>query len=201
MRFWIFLCRLGCYLWMRLHLYRVKSWIVRDFTEYMYISHPVSTYTSFRDLEAAMNRLTWTGDTWRQGWDAISLPGRIQALIDKARPEPGIDCDEFGVYIAFVLKRSIEAGHFRTVYRPMLCTVMWVDSKGKAGGHNVCLFEEEVNGKIMYAYMDYRMPVYGETKEAVVAKVRALYAGADAVSIGWALSDPDTLAPVEVHWA
>jgi hypothetical protein len=186
------------YLWMRLQLYQVKSWVVRYFTEHTFKTYPVKRYSSIAELERAMSRLTWTGDTWRQGWDAISYPGRVQALIDAAHAELGVDCDEFGVYEAYTLRRSLEDGVLKDAIRnPLLLTLGWLLPNGKPEGHNVC-YMEMPDGRV--AFMDYRMPVSAGTKQELVRKIINIYGGRDAVCVGWTLSDPDTLAPVEVHW-
>ena len=198
LRIWVWLCRVAMWLHMRLDLYRWKSAAYRALFERRFAAYPLRPYRSFRELAAFLRSLTWVSDGWRQLWDAISYPGKVEYVGSGGDRRVG-DCDEFAIYAAVAVSRSVEEGVFTPEAKTWLLTVTWL--KGfKPGGHNVCLLEIPTEPPHRrYAYMDYGMPVYFGAVPAVVRGVLARYTDR-AVCIGWTLSNPETLHCVEHHW-
>lgn len=191
---WILLCRVGVWLYLATHLYRVKSWLYRKLFEHGVKWYPVQTHRDLDALAATLRKMNWTADGWRQLWDAISYPGAVQARMDSGNFDVG-DCDEFAIYIAAVVKKSRIPG----VTNPRLLTVVWQEKDGTLGGHNVCLLEfQGAPDDQRHGYMDYGMPRRYASVEGCVQGVLQRYRGE--TCLGWAISDAETLAPLEVHW-
>lgn len=194
---WASACRIAVMLHMRLDLYRIKSTLYRHVWETQYRDYPVRTYRSFKELAVFLRTLTWVADSWKQMWDAISYPGKVEYVGTVGDRKVG-DCDEFAIYACTAVNQSVKSGKFDTLASARLLTITWLE-KYTPGGHNVCLLElpQELPSR-RYAYMDYGMPVYFSTVPAVVRGVLDRYTNAG-VCIGWTISDSDTLHVLEHH--
>jgi hypothetical protein len=149
------------------------------------------------DLVAFIHKLIWVADSWQQLWDAFSYPGKVQWIGTEGDRRVG-DCDEFAIYSATAILKANAAGYLKEYRNPRILTACWMDSKGKLGGHNVCLLERD--GGV--AYMDYGDPIHFDTLQDLVASVIARYTREEnGACIGWGVTDPVTLRPIEVHWS
>lgn len=126
------------YVFLRLGLYRLKSRLYRFLFERKYRDVPVRPVSTLIEIGRRLGPKWWRADNWRQLWDAVSYPGRVQAYIDEGVPPlSGFDCDEFAIYTAHVLNVS----RLRYVYSPRFVTVLW--RKGwLVEGHNVCAYSD-----------------------------------------------------------
>jgi len=205
MRVWSSICSAAFYLFLRLHLYRLKSiffiWLLE---RERYVQYSVSVYRSLEDLCFALKRLQYTGDSWRSLFDAFSSPQRVEYLINHKTGEAAgdVDCDEFSRYIAEAVRVSKSIGYLPEVDDPLVLTVSWLQRNGVPGGHNVCLmkFPKEPPHR-RWAYMDYGMPIHFPSVEGVVAGIVSRYNakhGGGGALLGWAFTDSETLKPLKV---
>lgn len=192
-KIWLGVCRAVFGAFISAHGYRVKSWSYRYAFEKKYLSYPVREYHSLADLVKFVQTLEWVADSWEQLFDAISYPEKVEYVGYYGDKKVG-DCDEFAVYLAAAINKSPAL----PVGRAQLLTVIWVDAKNKPGGHNVCLLRSKDDH---WGYMDYGPPRYYTSLREVVDAVVARYGKDGAECCGWAVSDPATLAPLEVHWS
>lgn len=186
---WHWICRISCWLFLRGHLYRFKSWLYRETFEYPYKHTELTIYTSLGDLATFLRKLIWTADSWEELFDAISYPGKVEVVGTTGDRKVG-DCDEFAVYIANAVIRSIKAGYLPEVRTAKMMAVTWCEG-WKPGGHNVAVLEM-TDGRV--AYMDYGMPIYGSDVEDLVKRVMQRYTDGG-TCIGWSLYDAVSLAP------
>jgi hypothetical protein len=104
----------------------------------------------------------WRPDSRQELGDAISLPQRVEYVAKWAVSKRAGDCDEFAIYNAATLNKSIREGKFTGdpyLREAFLMSVMWVDAGGKYGGHNVTLLERPFGPETTYhSYMDYGLP-------------------------------------------
>lgn len=202
---WLFLCRLGTFLYLQLHIYKIWSNIYRFFRERRFRDIPLRHFSDLKDLGKYLseNSGKWTADKWEQLFDAVSYPSKAQEVFDdKFKPTSGFDCDDYAIYITNVLERSLAiatmpaASTAIPVADPRFFTVTWLEG-WKPGGHNTCLVKTP-DGR--FAYMDYGMPTgHATTPGSVARNIIDAYASKEAASIVWSISKGD-LTPLEVHW-
>lgn len=183
----VFVYRLGCFLYLQLWMYAIKSWCYRWIWErhFRYVTPPrADTVEEVLDIDRTW---TWTKDGPKQLWDAFSYPGAMYSM------KKG-DCDEFAVALAHIFLHNRIPGYLN----PRIGTVMWINDKGGTGGHNVCVLDLP-DGRV--AYMDYGLPEAYKNLADMALAIRLKYAGEKSISLGWSISDAKTLGPIEVHWA
>lgn len=165
-KFKIFFGRVGIMLYMGLRLYSLWSHIYRFLFEQRFKHVKLTLVSTLRQAHQNVTKLKWTSDSWEQLFDAVSGPGKVEAIISGAEPQPdhGTDCDEFASYLSNVIDNSLVDGTTplqdseRDLWEATIMSVMWVDASGKYGGHNVCLLEYRGNLTTYFKYMDYGMP-------------------------------------------
>jgi hypothetical protein len=196
----IFFGRLGTYLYLSLGIYGLWSRLYRAVAEWRYRNLEISTYDSYESLVAAVRKLIWKADSWEQLWDAVSLPQRVEYVLNWQADKRVGDCDEFAIYQVAALNKSLKTGKFIGDFDlewAAMLTVTWVDKDGKYGGHNVCLLVKDLEYSSGYAYMDYGMPSKTRnTIREVVIDVLNRYAPAGDLLI-WGVSD-ENLHPLLV---
>lgn len=196
----IFFFRLGTFLMLFFRLYQVNSWLYRWTFRRKYLKYPVSTYSSFDELAAFIKTLEWIKDGWQQRGDAFDYPEAVEYIGRYGDKKIG-DCDEFAVYIATALQKSVDAKQMSGVDRIRILTVTWIGADGKGGGHNVCLMhfpDVSLPGR-SYGYMDYSLPhSYPSVPETVKGVVEHYSPGGTCT--GYGVLDPRTLATLEYHW-
>lgn len=195
---WIFLCRLGNFLYLRTGWYKVWSGVYRFFWERQFRDVPLRVYSDLNDLAKLLtaNDGKWRADNWKTFGDAVSYPGKAQEVFDgKFIPTEDFDCDDFAVYTNTVLVKSLAAGLKLPLSDPKFFTVTWMTG-WKPDGHNVCLICVPEGG---YAYMDYGKPLgHAATPEGVARNVVERYAkGSDLICCN--ISEYN-LTPVKFYW-
>lgn len=212
----------------------VQSWykLYRWMFEFKYYSpnsplySPVPAYSSLYQLADLLgNKLKWRADSLKQLFDAMGTAEAVQYKMSVIN-QPFIgDCDEFAVYAATAINKSILADPDFGVYyfnkrikKAYVMTVMWLRYSGQTwrsnylgfGGHNVCVIELE-DGDL--AWMDYGMPSmlaskmnpilsidYHDNYNLIERDVHLVYAHGDTDSLGWVVSDPETLELVKMKY-
>ena len=201
MRFWLFICRVSAWLYLRLGLYGAWSRTYRAMFERSYDAMQLYTFSNLQEVGAYLNAKAhlWRADSWKQLFDAVSRPERTQAFFDgREVPHDGLDCDEYAIWTVNSIHRSLMQGKMAAnehVSAPRMLTVTWLEG-WKPQGHNVCL----VKTAAKWAYLDYG-PVRGHTNapEGVVQAVLTQYGAANAVVIGWAEHDHN-MKHLATHW-
>jgi len=143
-RLYVWLAGLWVKLFIQTGLYYHYSRIVRSVVEYKFRhGPPLRKYANYTQLLDEAQRWKWRADTWRVGWDSFSYPSRVQDSINRRDPNIG-DCDDWSLYLAWVLRALEDAGRIFEGYRCLwfrVLTVNWVDEHArKVKGHNVCVF-------------------------------------------------------------
>lgn len=205
----IILGRIGMFLHMQIRWYSFWSKLYRFIYERDYENVPLTRYSSMRELVSAVRQMQWTADTWKELYDAISSPQKVEYILQHGRQYDGKklvgDCDEFAIYEANVIAASIKDWKWIDGWdNPRLMSICWVsetDARNVGfGGHNVCLLRKVGgfdDGK--WCYMDYGYPSKPrDTIREVVTDIIYRYAGYQAVCIGWSIHTPD-LKFVEHH--
>jgi len=195
---WLFLARLGTFLYLRLGVYRLWSNIYRAIWERRFRDIPLKIFMDLKELGRYLqeNSGKWKADSWKQLFDAVSYPAKAQEVFDgRYEATEGLDCDDYSAYITNVLDLSLAVTQL-PVANPRFFTVTWMNG-WKVGGHNVALVAVPDGG---YAYMDYGMPTgHALTPDGVARNVINSYAGKEAVCIVWCVAKKD-LSPLVVHW-
>lgn len=198
-RAWRWLCAVAVQLFIKLHLYKLKSQLYRALFERKYRDVKIGVVARLARIPPIIDHgKKWRADGWRELFDAVSSPQRCQQIFLGLAPVPrsGLDCDEHAIYVAAVLKESLEAGLCGEdgVANPRFFTVVWMDPKTwKPYGHNVCLLEVPQPGKYfpMHCYMDYGLPSQAvQSISDVAAQVVAHYAPGAEVLV-WAVQGVD----------
>lgn len=196
---------LGFFLFSGLRLYSMKSHLYRAIFERKFRNVEISTYSTWEALVAFVDKLVWTADSWEEGFDAFSYPGKVE-IVGNA---PGVrrvgDCDEFAIYLAAAITKSITEGVLEPwrALKPHgaeILTVTWMDKNGKYGGHNACLiWWTDSRGNSKCSYMDYSEPSTAMGHPAQVKnQVMARYAP-EGTCLGWSIMGHD-LSVRETHW-
>lgn len=207
---WCFVAGLGVTLYMRAHLYRFWSWVHQRTSDRRWDKVQLNMYTSLRQIATWMGSFKWKADSWRELFDAVCTPQKVQA-VGSDSPH-GNDCDEAARYVSCSIEHARVTGLLdpEGVHRAWFLTVTWMEEDGTTGGHNVALVEFfGENGVIQYAYMDYGMPHrrYATAHDVALEVVRD-YAGwrtngsarQQASLLAWFKADPWSLAPAESRW-
>jgi hypothetical protein len=195
-----FFYRLGTFLMLFFRLYQVNSWFYRWTFRRKYLKYPVSTYNSFDELVAFVQTLEWIKDGWQQRGDAFDYPEAVEYIGRYGDKKIG-DCDEFAVYIATALQKSVNAKQLSGVDQIRIMTITWISPEGRGGGHNVCFmrFPDVSLPGLRYGYMDYGQPrSFASITDTVKGVVEHYSAGATCT--GWGILDPRTLATLEYRW-
>lgn len=203
---WAAIARFFTFLYLRLHGYQLWSYLYRFVWERKYKSVKIHRFERLALLVDFIRLQKWKADSWKEMFDAVSSPEKVQAIGQDASGDHLIgDCDEFAVYLANAISVSLKAGMMAAdgIANPRFLTITWIDKKTKkAGGHNVCLLEypSEV-GSSLYAYMDYGKPsAKFFTIGDVVKLVRDTYVGeGNHIGLAWCAADPN-LKPWITHW-
>jgi hypothetical protein len=165
--------------------------------------NPVKTFVDFKSLVAELRYgKLYQYDGVREFADAIAHPEYSQWVLNNGWAPMGFDCDDHAIYIVNALQKSLREGTFaeHSLQSAKFMTVMWIDGKGKMGGHNVALLEDLTSAGVSFRYMDYGFPSRSRTsREDVLEDIRSLYAGINSQSLGWALHD-ENLKLLEVYW-
>lgn len=204
---WCWLCTFATYWFMRLGGYKWKSAFYRRIFEAKYRDVPVATYLSLEQLATWIGLQKWRADSWEQLFDAVSYPGKVQAVGQDTEGAHYIgDCDEFAIYLTAALQKSLAQGVMpgTNIRAARFFTTTWVELDGwTPTGHNVCLLEYGPNpeGVPSYAYMDYGMPSAPFTSiNDVATAIRERYAApGGSVPIVFAIQQLD-LTPEHVEW-
>lgn len=163
----VFFGRIGVMLYLGLRIYSIWSFIYRFLFERRFNQIPLSRFATLDAAHKKVIKMKWTSDSWKQLFDAVSSPQKVEAIVDGTEPQPahGTDCDEFAIYLANTIDASLidptvplQASE-PDLHEATMMTVTWVDKNGKYGGHNVCLLEyRKDSGEVEYRYMDYGLP-------------------------------------------
>jgi hypothetical protein len=149
-------------LWSRLYQW---VWLRR------YKNITLSTYKTYQDLVNVTKTLKWVADGPKQLWDAFSSPQWVEYVVKWSADKRVGDCDEFAIYNANTLNRSVTDKAFTddpNFSHAGILTVSWIDKDGHISGHNVALLISEHEFDQMYQYMDYDLP---STKQYSVRQV------------------------------
>lgn len=131
----------------------------RTIHEQGYNDVEISTYRTYDELVLAMDRVVWTGDGLSRGFESVSVPGRVEDIIQKDGKRPDVDCDDFAVYEVAALNRSVERGVFTgDLVQASMLSVIWQWKTDGITGHAVALLERNIEGRRMFSYMDYGGP-------------------------------------------
>jgi hypothetical protein len=189
-----------------LRIYKAKSWAYRWLFEGRYRDVKVFTYATLQLLAARLRPSWYRPDGWRQLFDAVSYPGRVEAIWESGvPPKDGLDCDEYAIYSVAAVEKSLASGLMRGegITNPRLMTVMWLCADAwRPEGHNVCLMEvPQGEGRFSkWTYMDYGNPgPHYESYADVATAIVTWYAGGPAVLLGYAVQRLD-LTPEVVYW-
>lgn len=197
---WIFLCRVATYAYFASRFQVGWSRLYRWLYERQYKDVKIASYDTLQDIARVMRRQSWVMDSWKELFNAVSSPQKVQALINANERGARIgDCDEFAIYIVSAVRRSMMQLRMPGVLSAQLLTVMW-NSGWVPNGHNVCLLQMLDNYRIRYAYMDYGLPskMY-DTVEEVAKAVREAY-DKNAIPLMYAVSTED-LTMIDIKWA
>lgn len=122
--------------------YRVMLWwwgvwsaIYRFFYHRKYRKVPLSQDLSAMAASQLMRRLKWTKDGAKELGDAVSSPHWVQHVVNQVaiqRPQPKgpLDCDDFAIWAAHVMREE---------YNAKIFTFAWLGEDDKIHGHAVCL--------------------------------------------------------------
>lgn len=92
---WLFLSRIWVYCYLRFHGYKIWSNVYRFIWERKYKNFNLRTYKDLNALGSYLsaNSKKWLADSWKQLFDAVSYPGRVQDYFDgKLKLTEGNDC-------------------------------------------------------------------------------------------------------------
>ena len=194
--FKLFMVRLMYFLSLRLHIYTTWSKIHRFIFDSAGAGLPLPIFHSIEQYQ--VREMVWRPDGLTDLGDAICTP-EMAWFRFKVLGQPIGDCDEFAILLSNVIQKAIDWHVWSSdIKDPKFMTIGWMTAAGKFEGHNVCLMTEASTGK--FGYMDYDVPHFFGTKQDVVDAVRLHYAGAGALSTGWAVHSPK-LQFEEFHWA
>lgn len=207
LRLWYFVACWATWAFMAWRGYKVKSWVYRRLWERKYLKSEIVTFPSLEALaEFTKYGSLWKGDSWRAGFDAVSTPGRVQAIFAGAEPAPteDLDCDDHAIFVVAASNRSLDEGLLNAegVMRPRFFTVTWMRTDTWVPtGHNVCLFEVPQGPERFpkWCYMDYGAPsAHVESIHDVARAVMLRYANGPAKLIVWCTQKED-LTPQLTH--
>lgn len=192
------LLRFMVWLYMTTGLYGLWSRMYRFLWECGY-DDAITTFSTVKQLGEflTVRREMWRADSWRQMFDAVSRPERVERIFcGLEEPVHGLDCDEFAIWTGAALRRSRLLGVMtEDVSNIAMLTVTWRDVTGLLG-HNACLFRY----KGSWVFVDYGMPRgHSDTIEGTVKLLLAEYAEKDAELITWSLHDVTKLRHIETH--
>jgi len=202
----VWMCSQAVYLYLLL-IYRHWSRLYRWLFERQYKDQYLATYRTWKEIVTTLKKMTWKRDSWRQLFDAISYPGKVERILQWNLFKEVGDCDEFAIWLVAIIKKAIYRCSLENYYglRPLdafFLTVTWMAKDGKLGGHNVCLIEWvdlDTHVDIDYSYMDYQYPSKSVGSiNKVVEQVLEKYGGEGAVCLGWAVHDQN-LNLMEIH--
>ena len=168
--------------WSRLHRYLFDG-VAKNTT--------LPTFTTVEEVGWYIRGFSWRPDSWIDLGDAICSPEMVWYRYLNGIQGAG-DCDEFAVFLANVIEKSIEAGTWRSsISDPDILTVTWMNPDGSLSGHIVCLLQfVRTEAPWSYGYMDYDLPRWCGTSEndAAQAVLRRYAPGGEL--IGWAVHSP-----------
>jgi len=205
-RLWYWVCVFFAYWYLRLRIYKYWSLVYRRIYESQYDGVPIAVYPDLQALATFVAGQRWEKDSWRELFDAVSSPNKVQARWLGEEAVGGNDCDEFAIYLTAAIRKSLAYGRMQDdgVKQTYFFTVTWFEPGkgllGKPRGHNVCLLEYPSQGRpSRWAFMDYGMPSQlRDTIGEVVHDVREMYSeGAPYWPLVWAVSDL-SLTPLEM---
>jgi hypothetical protein len=203
----VFFGRLFSFSYMGSGLYKRWSYVYRWLYERKYKDVQLATFDTLPRLATWVNRQKWKADSWKEMWDAISTPQKVQAIGQDKDGDHFIgDCDEFAIYSVAAIQGSLAAGLMKgeNIAAAYILSVTWFNpTKMKTlfgfGGHNVCLIEFSDMGP-KYAYMDYYLPSKRAGSIADIAEVvRQRYSGEGVIPLVWHVAKLD-LTPVQTRW-
>ena len=191
---WQFVCAVVAWVAFNSRVLKLHSMLHRALYDRKYAGTAVATYKSVNELANWIAEQKWVADDWTALWDAWCTPNKVQAVGQTDGSHEIGDCDEFAIYIAAAVEKSLALSTLGDsgIDRARVLTVMWTEGY-KLGGHNVALFsyKQVTDGATWYAYMDYGLPsVKRLTVQEVVQDVRDRYAKGS-LGLGWAVSTFD----------
>lgn len=153
---------------------------------------PLPTFQDTQEIVPYLHGMVWRPDSWIDFGDSICTPEMVWWRYLNAADHKIGDCDEYAVWLAATINKSIRAGVWEDRSRdPLILTNTWMEPGGHITGHNVCLLRRIVEvgstGVWNYGYMDYDAPIWCGSPEQVVEAIRKRYAERGSVGIGWAL--------------
>lgn len=203
---WVFIARLFSFLYLRLHIYRLWSNLYRFIWERSYKNVQIHKFERLALLVDFIRLQKWKADSWKEMFDAVSSPQKVQAIGQDMAGDHYIgDCDEFAVYLSNAIAEALAVGLMAedNLQSPRFLTITWIEKKTwKATGHNVCLLAHpQAIGGTLYSYMDYGKPsVKLFSISDVVKLVRDTYAGeGQYIGLTWCAADPN-LKPWITNW-
>lgn len=141
-----------------LYVYKIWHKIYTFIYERQYKDVAVPLAKTYKDIHNQTRWLTYRSDGFKQLWDAVSSPQRLQHLINNKLIESGVDCGAWAMYNAHVINQSVKFQVFESISSASFMTLMWLDDKGKAQAHNVTLIGTLNKAGCTYSYMDYWYP-------------------------------------------
>ena len=96
-------------------------------------------------VEADLERLSWSPDTWKELWDACGSPKRVQNELNELKngkmwPHEQMDCDDFAIWAANTIDKN---------FYPRIYTFSWLSKEGQVQGHAMCLCRNS-DGRIFH---------------------------------------------------
>lgn len=214
MKCWIVIIRLSLSFYFKAHILQTWSWIHQRIFDRQFDKEQITLFRNMKDLTAWIKKFQWRRDGWTEFFDAFCTPQKTHAMGQRddntvtyrpfglftVKMKHGNDCDEAARFLAYSINRSIKSGFIRSegILMASVMTVVWTTPEGVPSGHNVALIRH-LDGT--WSYMDYRAPSEKKkTIQEVVDLVRNHYSPKGYNSVFWALSDPDSLAPIMTSW-
>ena len=193
-------------------IYFKSRWIQRwsQFYRFLYERKykdvKVDVGDTYVKLVTFSQKLKWTADGIKQLFDVFHSPGYIQTRGDASLD--GGDCGSFAIWLATSLGLALKAGTFeqKNVCGAEVISVIWMETTGKMNAHNLCLirYRIEANDGLNYRVMDYWYPMppcsttpFCSLDDAATWVVNRM--GPGGWVIGWAVTEPDSLKPLQVH--
>lgn len=200
-KFWY---KLTTYLVFRLRIYTTWSRLHRFFFDRAAQGQELPIFENPKAMAPYLRGMGWRPDSWVDMFDAICTPEMVWHRYLNSVDHSVGDCDEFAVFIANVIARSLRSPLWdANIDSPSILSVAFIDDAGRAGGHNVCLMRSwhRIGAKFyeQWGYQDYGDPVFFGSKEKVVEAIKNRYAGVNGTRLCWAVLSP-TLELQELHW-
>lgn len=169
------------------------SRLYRLIFERRFEGYAIKPATSIGDVAYRLLKLKWTPDSFLQLFDAVSYPGKTQAILDGVEPQPnqGTDCDEFAFYAVEQICANPKLVPGAETAR--MLTVVWQTSALKFGGHNVCLIEMADGSYRLFDYF-MRAELFLSVEDLALFVVAKYGLGDKTTETGWDMREAKPIA-------